>query len=184
MLTRRLGHLAALLGLALGVLGGPLLGSTAASASAAPSLDAYTVCYNAASAGDFVGTADEAAGIWNERLVNAQLSGCGNDVMIYEIYGGGSYAQVFGLGQGEIYIDYEQAQQYNPVRIMAHELGHILGLPDNYNGDCGILMSGHSAGTACTNPIPSAGEVAEVDGNFGVSGTAPARTYRELTPAA
>ncbi|MEU9827842.1 snapalysin family zinc-dependent metalloprotease [Micromonospora chersina] len=55
----------------------------------------------------------------------------------------------------------------SPLRIMTHEIGHILGLPDNYNGNCAILMSGGSAGTSCTNPYPSSTEAARVDSLFG-----------------
>jgi snapalysin len=50
-------------------------------------------------------------------------------------------------------------------------------LPDNYNGDCSILMSGHSAGTACTNAKPGASEVAQVDQIF-AGNTSAARVRR------
>jgi snapalysin len=53
------------------------------------------------------------------------------------------------------------------VRGAAHELGHILGLPDNRTGRCSDLMSGHSAPTSCTNAHPSPAEAATVDSNFG-----------------
>ena len=68
---------------------------------------------------------------------------------------------------GTVYLG-EQAvsEGYDRTRITAHELGHILGLPDNYNGDCSILMSGHSAGTSCTNAKPGASEAAQVDQIF------------------
>ena len=41
----------------------------------------------------------------------------------------GSYASTDGHGSGYIFLDYAQAQQYNPTRITAHETGHVLGLP-------------------------------------------------------
>jgi snapalysin len=94
------------------------------------------------------------------------MSNCGSDLMVYYTYGGGSYAVRYSLGRGYVVIDYYQAQQYSPLRIMSHEMGHILGLPDNYNGNCAILMSGGSAGTSCTNPYPSSGEAAQVDYYF------------------
>ena len=50
--------------------------------------------------------------------------------------------------------------------IAAHELGHMLGLPDRKPGPCSQLMSGASAGTSCTNPYPSAAEKAQVERNF------------------
>lgn len=67
-------------------------------------------------------------------------------------------------------------QGYNTIRISAHELGHILGLPDRKPGPCSSLMSGSTAGTACTNPYPNTAEKAEVEGNFGggLAGRAPA----------
>ncbi|GAA3212151.1 snapalysin family zinc-dependent metalloprotease [Nonomuraea helvata] len=58
------------------------------------------------------------------------------------------------------------SQGYNPLRIAAHEIGHILGLPDRRTGLCSDLMSGSSAPVSCTNPNPSAAERAEVDRNF------------------
>ncbi len=174
-----------LLAAVVALVGMEFAGTTTASA-ATPHLKAYTVCYNASNAPDFAGTMNQAAGIWNGSENNVSLSACGSDMMVYEINGGGSYAQVYGLGQGAIYIDVQQAAQYSPLRIVAHETGHILGLPDNYNGDCSILMSGGSAGTSCTNPYPSAGEAAQVDSFFGfapsVSGGS--HVYRDSWPAA
>jgi snapalysin len=43
------------------------------------------------------------------------------------------------------------AQGYDKTRIVAHELGHDLGLPDTDPGPCSQLMSGPSAGTSCRN---------------------------------
>jgi snapalysin len=57
-------------------------------------------------------------------------------------------------------------QGYNVVRIAAHEFGHILGLPDRKPGPCSSLMSGSSAGVACTNPIPNSTEISGVQNNY------------------
>ena len=159
--------------------------STAAPAKAVEAA-ATTVCYDASGAGVFQNTAHQAASIWNNATNNVYMSPCGTSVQIYITYSGGSRAYVYGLGRGVIYIDYYQAQQYSPLRIMTHEMGHILGLPDNYNGDCSILMSGGSAGTSCTNPYPSAGEAAQVDylfSRYGRSAVEP-RVYQDSWPAA
>ncbi|MFF2193920.1 snapalysin family zinc-dependent metalloprotease [Streptomyces sp. NPDC058157] len=55
---------------------------------------------------------------------------------------------------------------YDKTRIAAHELGHSLGLPDTKPGPCTQLMSGSSAGTACTNAVPDAAERARVQNAY------------------
>jgi snapalysin len=137
-----------------------------APASASPGLLA-TVCYNTSQAGPYATYAVQAASIWNNATDNLNMAQCGSNVMIYYTSGGGSYSVRYSLGNGYVVIDSVQARQYSPLRIMSHEMGHILGLPDNYNGSCAILMSGGSAGTSCTNPYPSAGEADQVDALFG-----------------
>ncbi|GGU68058.1 snapalysin family zinc-dependent metalloprotease [Streptomyces lavendofoliae] len=62
-------------------------------------------------------------------------------------------------------------QGYNKTRIAAHELGHSLGLPDTKPGPCSQLMSGSSAGTACTNATPNTIERSRVQSAY-ASGTA------------
>ncbi|MEU0412911.1 snapalysin family zinc-dependent metalloprotease [Streptomyces griseorubiginosus] len=57
-------------------------------------------------------------------------------------------------------------QGYNKTRIAAHELGHSLGLPDTKPGPCSQLMSGSSAGTACTNATPNATERSRVQSAY------------------
>lgn len=57
-------------------------------------------------------------------------------------------------------------QGYNKTRIAAHELGHSLGLPDTKPGPCTQLMSGSSAGTACTNATPNATERTRVQSTY------------------
>ncbi|MBF9133973.1 snapalysin family zinc-dependent metalloprotease [Plantactinospora sp. S1510] len=144
---------------------GATLGVTVANPS--PASAAMTICYNTSQAGSFGGVANQAASIWNNATSNLTLSAnCGNNLRIYSITGGGSYAVRTSLGNGRVYIDTQQAAQYSPLRIMSHEIGHILGLPDNYNGNCSLLMSGGSAGTSCTNPYPSTAEANRVTNLF------------------
>jgi snapalysin len=57
-------------------------------------------------------------------------------------------------------------QGYNKTRIAAHELGHSLGLPDTKPGPCSQLMSGSSAGTACTNATPNTTERSRVQSTY------------------
>ncbi|MGW4467376.1 snapalysin family zinc-dependent metalloprotease [Micromonospora sp. NBC_01796] len=167
---------------------GAMIGATVASppASADVSIQA-TVCYNTSQAGSYAGIANQAATIWNNATVNLTLSsGCGSNLRIYQITGGGSYAVRTSLGNGRVYIDTQQAAQYSPLRIMTHEIGHILGLPDNYNGNCSLLMSGGSAGTSCTNPYPSTAEANRVSNLFAgtrISGDTGSQVFQDSWPA-
>ncbi|KOX14774.1 snapalysin family zinc-dependent metalloprotease [Micromonospora profundi] len=141
------------------------LGITVANPS--PASAAMTICYNTSQAGSYASVANQAASIWNNATVNLTLSAnCGSNLRIYRITGGGSYAVRTSLGNGRVYIDTQQAAQYSVLRIMTHEIGHILGLPDNYNGNCSLLMSGGSAGTSCTNAYPSSAEANRVSNLF------------------
>ncbi|GLX17115.1 MULTISPECIES: snapalysin family zinc-dependent metalloprotease [Streptomyces] len=67
-------------------------------------------------------------------------------------------------------------QGYDKTRIAAHELGHSLGLPDTKPGPCTQLMSGSSAGTACTNAVPNATERSRVQSAYanGLAAAVPA----------
>ncbi|MGV9313931.1 snapalysin family zinc-dependent metalloprotease [Streptomyces sp. NPDC003691] len=64
---------------------------------------------------------------------------------------------------------------YDKIRIVAHEIGHNLGLPDTKPGPCSQLMSGSSPGTACRNAIPNATEQARVESAY-AGGAAAVRT--------
>ncbi|MFI6824699.1 snapalysin family zinc-dependent metalloprotease [Micromonospora sp. NPDC050187] len=142
-----------------------------------------TVCYTTSQAGPYAGVADQAAQIWNNYTNNLTMSKCGSNLSIRYTTGGGSYAVRRSLGNGYVVIDTIQAQQYSVLRIMTHEIGHILGLPDNYNGQCHLLMSGGSAGTGCTNPYPYSTEAAQVDRNFGGFGADGTQVFRDSWPA-
>jgi snapalysin len=76
-------------------------------------------------------------------------------------------AQVTSLGNGRFWMGRTAVRQgHFPPRISAHELGHLLGLPDRRTGRCADLMSGSSAPASCRNAFPNAAEAREVDGNF------------------
>ncbi|GGP97508.1 snapalysin family zinc-dependent metalloprotease [Streptomyces roseolilacinus] len=75
------------------------------------------------------------------------------------------------------------AQGYNKTRIAAHELGHSLGLPDTKPGPCSQLMSGSSAGTACTNATPNTTERSRVQSTYASGTAALAPTHRILIDA-
>ncbi|ADD41620.1 snapalysin family zinc-dependent metalloprotease [Stackebrandtia nassauensis] len=136
------------------------------SAQADEQTRATTVYY---SASGYQSEAAQAAQIWNDAVPNLNMVEGGNATITIEATtGGGSRAYPCGLGCASIYIDSQDvAAGHNPLRIVSHEIGHGHTLPDNYNGDCSILMSGGSAGTSCTNPNPSAGEADRVNSAYG-----------------
>lgn len=146
------------------------------------SLAAYTVYYNPSGAPSFQTEISQAAQIWNSSVSNVSLvrSTGGSATLTYREGNDarGSYAQVSSPGVGSVFLDYAQNQQYDSLRVTAHETGHVLGLPDNYSGPCSELMSGGGPGPSCTNPYPNAQESAEVDAVFG------GRFATALTPAA
>ncbi|SHG63060.1 snapalysin family zinc-dependent metalloprotease [Streptoalloteichus hindustanus] len=141
--------------------------STEVAASAAPAQAYARTVYYSASA--YSAEADQAARIWSSAAPNLRLARGGNaTIRIYATTGGGSRAYPCGLGCARIYIDTNDiAAGHNALRIVAHEIGHGLGLPDNYNGVCSYLMSGGSAGTSCRNPYPNNQEAARVNQLFG-----------------
>lgn len=150
---------------------------TAPTAAAAPT--AVTLHYDASDLPDYQAETAQAVANWNNAVSNVQLSGGGSaTIFLHEISGGGSYTQTDGHGDGDIYIDTQQvAEGFDPTRIITHEFGHNLGLPDDYSGPCSEVMSGHGPGTSCKNAIPDAQEAAQVQQNF-ANGFAPARAHR------
>ncbi|NUT91029.1 MAG: snapalysin family zinc-dependent metalloprotease [Saccharothrix sp.] len=141
------------------------LTAAAAPSTAASTALARTVYY---SASGYSAEADQAAQIWNSRVPNLRMVRGGSaTIRIYATTGGGSRAYPCGLGCATIYIDNRDVAAGNyALRIVAHEIGHGLGLPDTYNGICSYLMSGGSAGTSCRNVYPNAQEANRVNQLF------------------
>lgn len=146
-------------------------GGLLAADSAQAAERATTVYY---SASGYQSESAQAAQIWNDSVANLNMVEGGNaTITIAATTGGGSRAYPCGLGCASIYIDSQDvAAGHSALRIVSHEIGHGHTLPDNYNGDCSILMSGGSAGTSCTNPNPSSGEAAQVNAAYGGGKTA------------
>lgn len=165
MLTVRIRRLLGTLAAAALAIAGVQLAS-AATAQAEPAPTMATVYYTAAG---YQSESDQAAAIWNDAVPNLDMQPSSNgSIVIYATTGGGSRAYPCGLGCATIYIDSQDiAAGHNALRIVSHEIGHGHQLPDNYNGDCNLLMSGGSAGTSCTNPYPSSGEASTVNGYYG-----------------
>lgn len=162
---------------ALMLVGGPL--AVPASAAKAPAVRVVT--YDASSAAEFRDVVHDAARIWNDSVDNVRLKAVtGNADVVIVADDGWPRARTTRLGAGKIWMGRQAAEQgHDATRIAAHEFGHIFGLPDRRTGRCADLMSGHSAGTSCTNAHPNAQEIAEVESNFARSVTIAPRLYAE-----
>ncbi|TWG18583.1 snapalysin [Micromonospora taraxaci] len=143
----------------------------------APAAAVRTVYYDASRTGEFRTNFDQAAQIWNSRVSNVRLlAGTPASITIY-VDDGWPRAQPTGLGSGRIWMGRTAVNQgYDRNRIAAHELGHILGLPDRRTGLCSDLMSGSSAPVSCRNANPSSTEASRVNSLFAGSLAAPAST--------
>ncbi|MEV5104147.1 snapalysin [Streptomyces massasporeus] len=128
---------------------------------------AVTVVYDASRAPTFSAQIARSTQIWNSSVSNVRLQSGSASAADFSYREGndsrGSYASTDGHGNGYIFLDYRQNQQYDSTRVTAHETGHVLGLPDHYSGPCSELMSGGGPGPSCTNAIPNATERSRVN---------------------
>lgn len=124
-----------------------------------------TLYYSVPDAPDYVAQIEQAAANWNAAVPGVRLAEGGPATIVFHETddGAGSSSDSDGHGHGQISLDRQQVVQgFAAARIAAHELGHVLGLADDYNGPCAEVMSGHGPGTACTNAVPDAAEAAQV----------------------
>ncbi|GAA3878991.1 snapalysin family zinc-dependent metalloprotease [Streptomyces sedi] len=146
---------------------------------------ATTVTYDASGAEEFVDAVHAGAAVWNETVVNVRLEPAdpGQSANVEIIADDGwPRALVTSLGNGTVWMGRQAVDEgHDTTRIAAHELGHILGLPDIKPGPCSSLMSGASAGPDCTNAYPNAEETADVESAFGGAFDVPAQLvlYRD-----
>lgn len=133
--------------------------------AAKPGIQQVTVNYDASSAPTFRNEIANSTAVWNSAVQNVKLAEGGGASFDYREGNDprGSYASTDGHGSGYIFLDYAQNQQFDANRVVAHETGHVLGLPDNYSGPCSELMSGGGPGTSCTNDQPNAAERSRVE---------------------
>ncbi|WP_406146010.1 snapalysin [Streptomyces sp. NBC_01012] len=139
--------------------------SVAEKRAAHPGAQAVTVVYNASNAPTFRSQIASSASIWNSSVSSVKLQEGSNADFDYREGNDarGSYASTDGHGSGYVFLDYAQNQQYDSTRVTTHETGHVLGLPDHYEGPCSELMSGGGPGPSCTNAYPNAAESSRVD---------------------
>jgi snapalysin len=142
-----------------------VLKSVAEKRAANPKAAAVTVTYDASAAPTFSAQIARSTEIWNSSVSNVKLQeGSSADFTYREGNDSrGSYASTDGHGNGYIFLDYAQNKEYDSTRVTAHETGHVLGLPDHYEGPCSELMSGGGPGPSCTNAQPDANEKAKVE---------------------
>ncbi|NNN29435.1 snapalysin family zinc-dependent metalloprotease [Streptomyces sp. S3(2020)] len=156
--------------------------ATAGAATASPSLASepstaqaavVTLHYDDSRAGGWEAAIAAGVATWNANVSNVQLveaaPGTTTEIVIVATTGWpqATLGPVRPGRQVRVELGSQAVSQgYNKTRIAAHELGHSLGLPDTKPGPCSQLMSGSSAGTACTNAVPNATERSRVQSAY------------------
>ncbi|QXJ23783.1 snapalysin family zinc-dependent metalloprotease [Actinomadura graeca] len=151
------------------------------SASAAAPTAVRTIYYDASGAQEFKADVDEGAAAWNKAVSVIELKPATGTQATIKVYADDGWPRTSsnGFGRGTIYMGRQAVKDgFYPPRIAAHEIAHALGLPDNRNGRCDYLMSGHSSPTSCKTTTPHETEAAQVTRNAG--GLFPATLARPL----
>jgi snapalysin len=171
----------------------PAAGASSPAAPERAALATTTLYYDDSQAAEFRSAVVAGAQSWNSSVRNVRLveAAPGASAQIKIIAFDGWPQSTLGPVRpggrsGTVWFGREAVNEgYNTVRIAAHELGHILGLPDAKPGPCSSLMSGSTGGVSCTNATPNASERAAVEADYGRSAalTARAADGRVLTDA-
>ncbi|MCX5366968.1 snapalysin family zinc-dependent metalloprotease [Streptomyces sp. NBC_00124] len=149
--------------------------ATAAPAGEQPSAQAavVTLRYDDSRAGGWESAIAAGVASWNANVSNVKLveaaSGTAAEIVIVATTGWpqATLGPVRPGRQVRVELGSQAVSDgYDKTRIAAHELGHSLGLPDTKPGPCSQLMSGSSAGTACTNAVPNATERSRVQSAY------------------
>ncbi|RBM20798.1 snapalysin family zinc-dependent metalloprotease [Streptomyces sp. PT12] len=126
--------------------------------------------YDASGSAELTDAVHSGAAVWNESVTSVRLEPAapGADANITIVADDGwPRALTTSLGNGIVWMGRQAVDDgYDTIRIAAHELGHILGLPDIKPGPCSSLMSGSTGGVDCTNRYPDAAERADVEAAF------------------
>ncbi|MFI6810174.1 snapalysin family zinc-dependent metalloprotease [Streptomyces luteogriseus] len=145
---------------------GALLGVSTPAGAADPAPEVIPI--DLMLAGSYTDAAREAIEIWNTAVPSIKFveqdTPAPLRVMEYKTAKGvQSHVNIKGAGRGWVYLEVGDAQLYKPSRIVVHELGHILSLPDLGPGSpCSKVMSGAWGGSDCANTQPDAAEKAAV----------------------
>ena len=145
---------------------GALLGVSTPAGAADPAPEVIPI--DLMLAGSYTDAAREAIEIWNTAVPSIKFveqdTPAPLRVMEYKTAKGvQSHVNIKGAGRGWVYLEVGDAQLYKPSRIVVHELGHILSLPDLGPGSpCSKVMSGAWGGSDCVNTQPDAAEKAAV----------------------
>jgi snapalysin len=144
---------------------GALLGISTPAVAADPTPEVIPI--DLLLAGSYTDAAREAIAIWNTAVPTIKFveqdTPAALRVMEYKTAKGvQSHVNIKGAGRGWVYLEVGDAQLYKPSRIVVHELGHILSLPDLGPGPCSKVMTGAWGGSDCLNDQPDASERAAV----------------------
>jgi snapalysin len=149
---------------------------------------AVTISYDDSLAPEYTNEITQAIQIWNDSVNNVEIvkAPAGQQAEVtFESFDGWPQAElgpIFPGSHGNIWMGKQAIDEgYNVIRIASHEFGHSLGLPDVKPGPCESLMSGSTGGVDCTNAVPNAEEIAEVEANYANGGAdAPKKTQHRV----